>query len=521
MQPTSRRASAVVPRLLPVLFGRGDAARAAMHDAHDALAAAPALEYSALDRRCREIADYDAGPGWRELRPLQLDAFSSVDPLDVAALGLASFHRDGRVRERAVRRLDEARGAGELPFLVLRVNDWVREVADPALAAVERRLTSACAADVVRCLPLLERLADADRRRDRRGLLASALALLREPAHRPALLAGFASRDRTVRRLAFRLLLETTGDPASLAPLLEAALRTDDLVLRTRAVAEARGRLGRDELVALAALMLRDPFMPVRRAALALLVEAAPETGRVHLSEALLDRHRAVREAARFWLLRRFAFPAFADVYRVHTTAPSPPARLAAAVAGLGETGTVADAAVVLPLLDHERPAVRAAAVRALGRLDAAGHRPRLLAALDDPSPAVSRAARGILRAGEPGLSAAELESRITGAAHPHARLGALALADRVGKWEGLRLLLVGSASALPAVRAEARRRLAQWLARVNTRFAEPTVADLDAIEAAIEAARHTLERRTATELRAIVAFWRRQARPAPGARRR
>ncbi|HZS37948.1 MAG TPA: hypothetical protein VFF06_14020 [Polyangia bacterium] len=59
-----------------------------------------------------------------------------------AALGMASFHSSGFVREAAVRELDTLDGSEkrELLFLVLRLNDWVAQVRKAALSAMEKRL---------------------------------------------------------------------------------------------------------------------------------------------------------------------------------------------------------------------------------------------------------------------------------------------------------------------------------------------------------------------------------------------
>ncbi|MCZ7430035.1 HEAT repeat domain-containing protein [Micromonospora sp. WMMA1949] len=73
--------------------------------------------------------------------------------------------------------------------------------------------------------------------------------------------------------------------------------------------------------------------------------------------------------------------------YRAGVDADEP---VVGAIAGLAETGSVADAPLLLRLLGHEKPEVRAQAVRGLRLLDAVvvGE---LVALVRDPSPAVVR----------------------------------------------------------------------------------------------------------------------------------
>src|SRR5688500_7969966 len=107
------------------------------------LDAMPALALASLDATIRRLAW--KAPGWRR-----------------AALRLATMHPDGRVRQKAIRRL----GARDARCLLLRVNDWVPEVR----AAARRALARCDATALVSALPLLERARQWQRVGDRRLL---------------------------------------------------------------------------------------------------------------------------------------------------------------------------------------------------------------------------------------------------------------------------------------------------------------------------------------------------------------
>jgi hypothetical protein len=88
----------------------------------------------------------------------RLNAFSAV-PGGSAALAIASFSRNGYIRERAVRGLADLLHDGrEIPFLALRTADYVPEVRRAATAALAARFTPEQAPSFVRVLPLLRHL---------------------------------------------------------------------------------------------------------------------------------------------------------------------------------------------------------------------------------------------------------------------------------------------------------------------------------------------------------------------------
>ncbi|MEZ4311721.1 MAG: hypothetical protein R3F14_27130 [Polyangiaceae bacterium] len=66
-----------------------------------------------------------------------------ISPLDTfyVVAALTTMHPDGHLRERAVRLLDTRTDGREVPYLLLRVNDWVPQVRTVALLALHQRIT--------------------------------------------------------------------------------------------------------------------------------------------------------------------------------------------------------------------------------------------------------------------------------------------------------------------------------------------------------------------------------------------
>ncbi|MEV5302273.1 HEAT repeat domain-containing protein [Amycolatopsis methanolica] len=155
---------------------------------------------------------------------------------------------------------------------------------------------------------------------------------------------------------------------------------------------------------------------------------------------ALADPASLVRAYAQFILRRAGEDPA--PQYReLVTTAASP-----GAVAGLGETGTEADGAVLLPLLADPRPKVRAETVRALRHLRVLPV-DRLAPLLGDPSPRVARQVVLALRGCATEIDEAALRRMLDPGQPGHRRRNAFQLLSARDTWTRLALdlrLLLG-----------------------------------------------------------------------------
>ena len=321
--------------------------------AEDFLTAASARTWLALD----EAARYSSWvrPAWTAV----LDRRLTIGGLErvLMACGPSGWVREAEVAVIAKR--------GEWPqVLALRSADWVAQVRDRARTACERLLEGP---GVVEMAPV----AFALRERRLGGWLADRVETALREAEPEVLAAALAVADVRVRRLAHDVAL--TRGSLGLDSVLRGALRDPDLPIRLRCVAAAT-RLA-DDVDALRVLL------SCRAASVR--AEAVRVLGRRDAAvTALFDRSPLVRSVAQRLV------PDAADRYR---------AALPRGVAGLGETGEPADAALVRPWLEDPEPRVRAAAVRALRRLGAVDVElvERMLA---DPSDVVVRAVVAALR---------------------------------------------------------------------------------------------------------------------------
>lgn len=432
---------------------------------------------------------------WQNLRASDVSRLAQ-SKFAVSLVGLASFHHSGYVREAAVAELASQRTGKELPFLLIRLNDWVSQVRDTAAKAVRARIEPTYALHLLANISLVFRLRACGR--VDKQFADDVCGLLKRPECKEVLQAGMASRDKTVRRISFQLAAES--DPSTRASIIRAVMTDPDAVARSWAVRRFLPDLIPDELPSVVEPMLSDRFMPVRRDALWAVATKRPDLAVEPLRRALLDNHISMRETARQFLsvagvpdLRAFYVEAIergAEIQRF------------AAICGLGESGKAADVSLLSASLAEPLPKLRRAAVYAMGRLNVEGCLTKLTGFLSDAKASVSREAMKALLPKARLIPLEELEGLLSSNAIFHVRRNALTLILHTEKWRKLPSMLNACADEDAKIAGLAARALRDWFFTYNRSFAEPTHVDFDRIQSALAKVEPKLAHGAAKELR-------------------
>jgi len=387
-------------------------------------------------------------------------------------LKLASFHRNGYVRGRATEALARWQGGSELPYLLIRVNDWVPQIRQAAQRTILDRIDPRYASAFVENIKLVIRLAHSGRG-EHRGLIEKIYGLIGSQQARPALRSGMVSQNRTVRRMSYDLAFATGF--IDIHEMLIFVRRERDPLLHIDVAKHAIETLDGPELDEALTGLLRGPFVAMRRIALAILAQRFPESARESFKTVLLDSSISMRELARFHL-QQMGDMDFTAFYREMIQAGS---HLPDAIRGLGETGTSDDAGRLLPFLEHATIRARKAALCAIARLAGDRYAGQLFRALSDTHPGISRAAREALADRAYVLDSDELHALFTG--HPclHVRRNALLLLAKLGKWQSLPYLIRAQGVEDNQLAEVAHRLLQRWLLKSSRRFSAPTTAQL------------------------------------------
>ncbi|MEU0673652.1 hypothetical protein ABZ330_12270 [Streptomyces sp. NPDC006172] len=428
---------------------------------HSTLDVTDPADWLALDAGGREVAWYglQAPPGWECSAPLPAD----LAQLGESRLALALCHRDGRIRQEAVRQ--SVRYPGLLPLVVVRCADWVGPVREHA----RRLLCEALNVDTaLELAPLILRVG----RRDRGAFGVDVLGQILRQASHAQLAVLFDDPDRIVRRFAYRLAVE--GGLLRPADLARAAARDQDTVVQDLCATAALTALVDEDAyedVLPPLLSTRNPR--VRSAG----VTALRRAGRSQQAELFLsDRSALVRACARYVVRQLGGDPA--AWYRERCTAPADPELPPGAVIGLAECGNRPDAGLLRPLLVHPASGVRARAVAGLRELDCADVK-QLQPLLDDPAARVVRETVAALLPSAEALPADRLLQR-TGPERPHhVRVGAFRLLDARGGIVALRAAVGLLDDPDVKLRTRAAQSVQRWHPSPDERYGDAEVGEL------------------------------------------
>lgn len=346
-------------------------------------------------------------------------------------LGLFTFNKNGFVRHEAVRLLSKLKDGSELPFLLLRQNDWVMPIAKDAQAAVVLRINDDYVEHVAKSLEIILHLNSLSRH-DHSDTVGKTVDVLLGEQNDPFLRSAIESKDRAVRRNVVRLGLAKPGE--HLRRLIPYGLKSDDGIVRLNCCCALSLIHADDSLLAALDGMTTDRFMPIRREALRRKADTFPNMANATWQQALLDRHSSIRELA-CWHVRN-TFKTRPNLH--YRTALRENQTSLSALEGLSETADESDFEFFKQLLTHSLPSRRCIAIRGLIRVGKEASVRIIIPLLRDESPSVVRAVGKGVGSFLSAVSEDELIAvAMDGKAHAGRQTAVKMLAD-LGKWRSL-----------------------------------------------------------------------------------
>lgn len=434
---------------------------------------------------------------WRQLAPGAVSRLAQADAFDAAVIGLLASHSNGFVRAAALEVLGQHTSGQEIPFLSLRANDWVRPVAARASDLLISRLRPDNRHAVLNALTFIVRVLG-QHRRDHSRIECALKSVLLSDGGEDALARG-KEFDTSVRRKMYELL--TAGGTAS-ERVLSAALKDADAVIRARAIRSvATDPAFEDRAAILERFLGDDPVPAVRKLTLTVLSQHMPERIAAVFPQVLLDRAASVRGLARFVAGAHQLALVPRAVY-IEALVGGIPAQLAAAIEGVGETGTRDDADLIAPSLRGNRPRIRRSALRALAKLDAERAVSAAIAALADDASSVRTAAVQILSSNASGVDFHLVNRRVRSLSDPAARRNLLRVFLEAPKWEAPAFLLEALTDPDDGVRTFAARLVHRWIETFNRSQTQPTAKQLQRIGALLDSVAARMPDETARMLR-------------------
>jgi HEAT repeat protein len=478
----------VIPDLLPILIiGDRKSIRASAKAIHQLLQKLNPADFVRFDELVRQgYSDWRVRrEPWYVMKPEDVGHLASLGEMSVSLLGIASCHTNGYVRGAAVRELGKTETGAELPFLLIRANDWVPEIRSSARNLLLNRIRANYIHRLAAWLPLALRLSYAGR--DNHAVILEAVReLFASPEAQDALVKGFESQDRFVRRFCFQLALNSKE--ADLLIVLKRAFANSDPQVRKEAVHKLRAILtvgGTKELLKQAR---EDGCMAVRREALHIFAEAYANEADQEFHSALLDTNVAMREEAQYYFRKKGTVDLRGYYSRGLET--SNRGQLCAAIAGLGEIGLAKDSQLVEPFLKNRSSKIRVAALHTIAKLSPDVYLDELALALGDENSKVAREAVLALSKRPNSVGGQRLWEIYESCRHSHGKRHVLFLLARINKWDSINFLLRSLMDPNDSCVDLSQRYIARWFARYNRSFVTPTAEQLSKL-------RNTLSRCT------------------------
>ena len=338
-----------------------------------------------IEEQVRQTSSMTWGINWHALDIAGFFTFQMDDADRRAVCIFASFNPNGFIREKAVHMLQEFDGT--LPYILLRLNDWVSQVRQTASAAFSFRLQRLSKGELLTALPFAEKLKGAGRG-DHDVYIQRISSVLTAPEHAQDLRLGLDNANVKTRRICTDALFSASPPKVELA--LERLYSEPEPFLRA-GIFQKLNNLGQ-RMDDAAGVFLNDKY-PLNRI---LAFQYIQDTGHDRVWDIavklLLDRSSMIREAAQNALTRQnptFDFRAF---YRGNLTQYP-----AIAINELGGNGIQSDTEEISEYLEDERGRVVKSAMAALMRLDSEKYSPVITEMLADARPGIVKTARNLI----------------------------------------------------------------------------------------------------------------------------
>lgn len=255
------------------------------------------IEYLLRDVSAKDLVKLDIVT--RSYR-IVIEPIKLLDELTIPTnvLGLLSFNPNGFIREKALRQLASGFDGKELPFILLRANDWVESIHNQAIAAIKERLEGDYSRHFTENLYLIKHLSTLGRY-NHDGIQEIIANVLCSPLYETELLSYLNSETASERHFAFTLLLKIDS-PTSVKTAINAGLANKDPRIRQRAFDFALKANKINLIERPIVSLLTDSAATVRLEVLRWLAEK--QDCRAILEAAFFDTSFAVRLFARYRL---------------------------------------------------------------------------------------------------------------------------------------------------------------------------------------------------------------------------
>ncbi len=355
------------------------------------------------------------------------------EEISTELLGIASMNGNGYVREEALKQLGELRNERVLPYIILRLSDWVPQIRTLAMNIIHELLDTGFAEYLIQYYYLVDWLLMV-RRVDLSSIYNEIFDILRSERNRPKILVHLNNEDPNIRLFCYRIINQAILNDSA---LLEKALNDRSPYIRWWITKEViKNESLKNKWLQ---TLLKDNSPRIRTQVLMAVTDNLWSLYEQDILNCIFDNSPAVRDTARF-LLRKKGIIDFADKYR-QKILQSGEIHLGW-ISGLAETGNQEDFRIIEKYVDNNHAKIRASVIAGMWRLDKIRGRDYAIKALEDKSARVRRASVTLLK-DTYDSSIRDQIHRILIQGSKRSRVSALHVLSEKGCWESLAAILI------------------------------------------------------------------------------
>ncbi|WP_313562353.1 HEAT repeat domain-containing protein [Ruminiclostridium cellobioparum] len=321
--------------------------------------------------------------------------FEAIDnllkfPSDISIhlLGIASLNSNGYIREKAIRNFSKVSSSSAIPYILLRLNDWVLPVRSLAEYTLKNILTIDNVEAFIDNSYLLNKLQNV-LRADSINTTELIIDYLKDDSIKSKIKNSLRHPKVKARLFCYMLLRDSISYDED---IINSALKDKSFEIRIWLV-EAIKKLDSEQKIATASKLLNDKSAKVVTAVLRNFEDIVCLEFKDVLEKLVTDNRASVRDEARFIAKKHSLIRDFPEYYRKQLSENPTPGTLV----GLGETGCKSDFTLVSSFYTFENAKIRLAAITAMWYIAKDEAINYVLKELDSEIPKIKKTARKII----------------------------------------------------------------------------------------------------------------------------
>lgn len=413
-----------------------------------------------IDKQMRQTASMEWSIDWRSLSVEHFITKQMSEDEKRAVFIFASFNPNGYIREQAIQAL--AKYKNVLPFILLRCNDWVRQVCQSAFDVLTQVLAYASDQEIVYALPLMEKLRRSTRC-EYNAILPIVVDLFR--VNGQLIKQGLSSKDIRARKFCISILNRL--DKIDNEYLMDYLFHEKDPFLRNMVFQLLlKTNAGSADAMELGKCFLKDKYPPNRILALQYLNDRHSNDMLDIAKHMLMDKNAQVRAFSRNIISQDETnvdiHQLYLDFLYVNTSI---------SIYGLGEVGSGEDGTLIEKFLTDNSVSVVRAAMTALMRLNPEKYLACITDMLATDKPGIVKTAAMLLK--KNGNYDFEKVSEILNrSSNENTKIKCAALLFLSGKWKSLIYTLTLLGSGCEKLEALCQTQISRWIFLYNRSYA-------------------------------------------------